>query len=88
MDWMEQEQERGITITSAATDSGDRLERATELTSLIHLDTLISQLRLSVLCVYLMVRVTVLCAKGGVEPQSETVWRQADKYQGSKNGIC
>ena len=79
MDWMAQEQERGITITSAATTC--ILERPSELTSSTPQATLTSPLKLSVLCAYLDGSVTVFCAKGGVEPQSETVWRQAEEYK-------
>ena len=85
MDWMEQEQERGITITSAATTcfwSGMRKEKDQHRINIIdtpgHVDFTIEVERsLRVLdgaC-------AVFCAVGGVEPQSETVWRQADKYQ-------
>ena len=78
MDWMVQEQERGITITSAATTCVNG--RAIELISSIPPATLTLQLKWNVPCAYWTVAVTVFCAKGGVEPQSETVWRQADKY--------
>ena len=84
MDWMEQEQERGITITSAATTchwSGSRNQYPEHRINIIdtpgHVDfTIEVQRSLRVLDG----SVTVFCAKGGVEPQSETVWHQADDY--------
>ena len=85
MDWMAQEQERGITITSAATTcywSGSQHQYGKHRINIIdtpgHVDFTVEvgrSLRV------LDGSVTVFCAKGGVEPQSETVWRQADKYQ-------
>ena len=85
MDWMAQEQERGITITSAATTcfwSGSQQQFPQTRINIIdtpgHVDfTVEVQRSLRVLDG----SVTVLCAKGGVEPQSETVWRQADNYK-------
>ncbi|MCI6053692.1 elongation factor G, partial [Dysosmobacter sp.] len=85
MDWMAQEQERGITITSAATTcfwSGSKNQFKPTRINIIdtpgHVDfTVEVQRSLRVLDG----SVTVLCAKGGVEPQSETVWRQADNYK-------
>ncbi|MBQ4155491.1 MAG: elongation factor G [Clostridia bacterium] len=78
MDWMEQEQERGITINSAATTCFCKDHRVNIIDTPGHVDfTVEVQRSLRVLDG----SVTVLCAKGGVEPQSETVWRQADEYK-------
>ena len=90
MDWMAQEQERGITITSAATTchwGGSSSQYPEHRINIIdtpgHVDfTVEVQRSLRVLDG----SVTVLCAKGGVEPQSETVWRQADKYKVPRMG--
>ena len=70
MDWMAQEQERGITITSAATTAHWAGHRINIIDTPGHVDFTVEVER----------SVTVFCAKGGVEPQSETVWRQANNY--------
>lgn len=84
MDWMEQEKERGITITSAATTCHWRDYRVNIIDTPGHVDFTVEVERsLRVLDG----SVAVFCAKGGVEPQSETVWRQADKYKVPRLGF-
>jgi elongation factor G len=82
MDWMEQEQERGITITSAATTCHGRINTMEEIQINIidtpgHVDFTIEVERSMRV---LDGAVAVFCSVGGVQPQSETVWRQANKY--------
>src|SRR6056297_227378 len=78
MDWMEQEQERGITITSAATTAQWKDARINIIDTPGHVDFTVEVERsLRVLDG----SIALFCSVGGVEPQSETVWRQADKYE-------
>ena len=85
MDWMEQEQERGITITSAATTafwSGMVTSSKNIVSMLLTPQAMLTSLqKLSVLMRVLDGACMVYCAVGGVQPQSETVWRQANKYK-------
>jgi elongation factor G len=78
MDWMEQEQERGISITAAATTCFWREHRVNIIDTPGHVDFTVEVER----CLRVLDgAIAVFCAVGGVEPQSETVWRQADKYR-------